>query len=70
MKIKLIRPGTEVETNEGLECRIIQASLTSEELCVQYQIVFWKDGERKTEWVFPNEIISHADDPIVDAELT
>lgn len=70
MKIKLIRPGTDVETRDGVKLTITQASIMGEELCVQYQVVYWHEGVRKTEWVFATEIVSHADDPIVDAEIT
>lgn len=70
MKIKLIRPGTEVENRDGLKMIVTQCSIMGEELCIQYQVVFWHEGQRKSEWVFATEIVSHADDPIVEADIT
>jgi hypothetical protein len=69
MRIKLIRPGTDVENHDGVKMHVTQAAILGSELCVQYQVVYWHDGLRKSEWVFASEIVNHADDPVVDAEV-
>lgn len=67
--VKVIRPGSDVTLVSGQTVQVTQVSLAGQELCVQYQIVWWNDGARKSEWIYANEIDQHINDPVVDVQV-
>lgn len=51
--IEIHKPGSMVIV-DGNSATVIAANIN--ELGVSYEIAYWKQGERKTCWVYPSEI--------------
>lgn len=67
--LKLLKPGSEVETITGKKVIVADAMVTGEEMLIQYRIVIWSGDERKEAWVHANEIAQNIDDPVINVEL-